>query len=153
MAAGLDRLLRVRERGAIVECEAEMISVTRMQSIVAEYYDISREALLGNRRKIRTVTARHMAMFLARVSLDMSYPEIGQAFKRDHSGVIHAVRKMSRLIRDDETMRADMESIRNRMDTVNEIPVPRLMLTDLDRQAIITEVIAEISRRFLREAA
>jgi chromosomal replication initiator protein len=132
-----------------------MITPIRLQHLVAEYYDVSRDGLIGNRRKEKLVMARHMAMYLARVTLGLSYPDVGREFRRDHTTVIHAVRKMARYIREDESVRADMEEIRKSMsdDLTVPAPAPRALLSDEDREQIVSEVIQEISRRFLKEAA
>jgi chromosomal replication initiation ATPase DnaA len=69
---------------------AEQPSVTRVMDVVAERYGITRAALLGPGRTQPATTARQVAMRLVRELTGKSYPEIGRAFQRDHTTVIHA---------------------------------------------------------------
>lgn len=61
----------------------------------AAEFNVPIEAILGNSRAYHVVEARHMAMWRARKErLDMSLPQLGEIFRRDHTTIIHAVRKM-----------------------------------------------------------
>jgi hypothetical protein len=62
-------------------------TVTR---IVARHYGVTPRDLLGDSRSEPVVTARQVAMRLVREIGEMSFPEIGRAFNRDHSTVMHA---------------------------------------------------------------
>lgn len=64
----------------------------------AEALDVNPKEIFGSKRKPKLVRARQLAMFLCRELLGHSYPIIGQHFGgKDHSSVIHAVRKMKEL--------------------------------------------------------
>jgi hypothetical protein len=108
MAASLDHLLRVRERGAVVECEAEM-NARIIQEVVAEHYGITHERLIGKLRIFVAVRARHVAMYLARTVLDDSYPSLGRAFRRDHTSVLDGYRRVEKLIKHDLSTKADVD--------------------------------------------
>jgi len=49
----------------------------------------------SSERSHNVVEARQIAMYLCRELTDLSLPKIGQAFGRDHTTVMHAVRKVS----------------------------------------------------------
>lgn len=71
--------------------------------VVAETYDVQINDLLGRQRVRRLVLPRHVAMFLVRKHTGHSFPEIGRRFRRDHTTVQHACRKIeSRLMSDVE---------------------------------------------------
>jgi hypothetical protein len=80
--------------------------VRRIQCAVSEAYGISLGELLGVDRKARLVRPRHVAMYLSRALTQLSVPDIGRRFRRDHSTVLHAVRSIERQCQDDiELMR------------------------------------------------
>lgn len=60
----------------------------------ADAYGFKRRDILGRKRTKDVSEARHVAMYLCRPQF--SYPEIGRAFKRDHSSVVHAVKRVER---------------------------------------------------------
>jgi uncharacterized small protein (DUF1192 family) len=61
-------------------------------AIVAEAAGLTQAALLSNRRSRIEAWPRQMAIFLVRRYCGLSAPEIGAAFDRDHTSVLHAVR-------------------------------------------------------------
>jgi chromosomal replication initiator protein len=62
-------------------------------------YGFSREDLIGASRRRPLVTARQVSMYVFRELTDLSYPAIGREFGgRDHTTVIHAVDKITRLM-------------------------------------------------------
>ena len=74
------------------------VSIDRIQSVVAEYFNIRRADLLGHRRTRSVVRPRQMAMALAKELTKHSLPEIGREFGgRDHTTVLHACSRMKAL--------------------------------------------------------
>lgn len=63
---------------------------------VMDYYKTTPLVLYGVSRHANDIEPRHICYYLARQFCGMSYPAIAQAFGRDHSSVIHAVRKIER---------------------------------------------------------
>lgn len=64
-------------------------------STVAKYFDYRNKDLLGKSRKADLVTARHIAMFLLRDTLNIQLEKVGEIMGgRDHTTVMHAVEKM-----------------------------------------------------------
>ena len=82
-----------------------------IQDAVCDYFDISREHLLSTRRNPSLVIPRHIAMYLARELTAKTYPEIGRAFKRDHTVPIYAATKIEKLIRADAWLAHDVAHI------------------------------------------
>ena len=69
---------------------------------VCKFYSIDEQVLRGTQKTKNTAEARQVAMYLVRVLTNMSFPDIGREFGRDHSTAMHAVRKIIKL-KDDIT--------------------------------------------------
>jgi len=86
--------------------------VHQIQEAVAEHFGISRIDILSSRRTRNVVRPRQIAMYLVKELTPHSFPEIGRRFNRDHSTVLHAVRKIEALLPFDPALRADVEAIK-----------------------------------------
>lgn len=75
--------------------EPRRVRVEDIQRIVARHFNVPRSDLLSNRRTRTIVRPRQVAMYLAKTLTPRSLPEIGRRFGgRDHTTVLHAVRKI-----------------------------------------------------------
>ncbi|MDP8222919.1 MAG: chromosomal replication initiator protein DnaA [Candidatus Lernaella stagnicola] len=71
------------------------IAVEQVQKTVCEYFNIKQSEMLGARRHKAVAQPRQVAMYLSRKLTNHSFPDIGRKFGgRDHTTVMHAVRKM-----------------------------------------------------------
>jgi len=71
--------------------------VYTIKKIVADYFNIQTQALDSPLRKKEVAQARHIAMFLCREKLNLSYKQIAKHFNRkDHTTVMHAVEKVQK---------------------------------------------------------
>jgi len=103
-------LLALRELGYLREGP---LALDEILAAVAHRTRLTADEIRGEKRHASLVRARHMAMFLAKQLTHHSLPEIGRFFgNRDHSTVLHAVRKMDRDQRQDASVRADLEALR-----------------------------------------
>ena len=85
--------------------ESAQISIERIQELVCERFSVTMQELTGDRRSQNIVYPRQVAMYLSRELTDKSLPKIGKEFGgRDHTTVIHATSKISRLIREDRSV-------------------------------------------------
>src|SRR4051812_23652680 len=66
-----------------------------IQEAAAAVFNLSRERLLARDRSPKVALARQIAMYLARELTDVSLPEIGRGFARDHSTVVHAHKRIA----------------------------------------------------------
>jgi len=83
---------------------------------VAAFYDINIESLTGNSRKKELVLPRQIAMYLMRVELKSSFPNIGSELgDRDHTTAMHACNKISEALENDEKLKQDLVLIRQRL--------------------------------------
>ena len=61
---------------------------------VSKFYSIDETILRGTKKNKNTAEARQVAMYLIRQLTNLSLPDIGQEFSRDHSTVLHSIRKI-----------------------------------------------------------
>ena len=80
---------------------------------VANHYSLKQAVLIGTRRQKEIALARHVAMFLLKSLLSLSYAEIGQLFSnRDHTSVMHAVAKINDHLKTDNALQEDINAIK-----------------------------------------
>ena len=92
-------------RDVFPQGEAAEVSIKRIQDLVADRFSLTLDELCGDRRSQNIVYPRQVAMYLSRELTDSSLPKIGREFGgRDHTTVIHATTKISRLIREDRSV-------------------------------------------------
>jgi chromosomal replication initiator protein len=81
------------------------VRIDDILQVVGRHYNVSRADLLSPRRARSIVRPRQIAMYLAKKLTPRSLPEIGKRFGgRDHSTVLHAVRKIDELMKSDERL-------------------------------------------------
>jgi len=86
-------------------------SIERIQEVVARFSNLRVADLKGNRRSRVQTVPRQVAMYLCRKLTKHSFPEIGERFGRDHSTVMHAVRKIDEDIVKDADLRQRVETL------------------------------------------
>jgi len=88
-------------------------------NVVIDFYETSREELLGKARKKEIVRPRQVAMFFLRSELSMSYPGIGKYFGgRDHTTALHAYEKIMNLKKTDEKFSEELQFLLDKIYTV-----------------------------------
>jgi chromosomal replication initiator protein len=93
--------------------EPKRVKIEDIQRIVAKHYNVQRQDLLSNRRTHNVVMPRQIAMYLAKTLTPRSLPEIGRRFGgRDHTTVLHAVRKIEELHKTNTQLAQDLELLR-----------------------------------------
>ncbi len=81
---------------------------------VCNYYQLKQSSVKGKSRTKDLVHARHMAMYLLKADLDMSYVEIGKWFSnRDHTSVMHAKDKIENLLDSNEDVLREYEELKS----------------------------------------
>ena len=92
------------------------ITVDEIQKVTAEHFALKQADLLCERRTRAIARPRQMAMYLAKTLTTRSYPDIGRRFGgRDHTTVLHAVRRIEQLKAEDPTLAADVETITRKL--------------------------------------
>ena len=93
--------------------EPKRVKIEDIQKLVATHYNVSRADILSSRRTATVVRPRQIAMYLAKVLTLRSLPEIGRRFGgRDHTTVLHAVRKIEGLAQKDGTLSEEIELLK-----------------------------------------
>ncbi|MGV1952292.1 chromosomal replication initiator protein DnaA [Agrobacterium vitis] len=93
--------------------EQKRVRIEDIQRVVARHYNVSRQELVSNRRTRVIVKPRQIAMYLSKTLTPRSFPEIGRRFGgRDHTTVLHAVRKIEELISGDQKLSQEIELLR-----------------------------------------
>jgi chromosomal replication initiator protein len=96
--------------------EPKRIKIEDIQRVVARQYNVSRSDLLSSRRTANVVRPRQVAMYLAKTLTLRSLPEIGRRFGgRDHTTVLHAVRKIEALVARDTALSEEVESLKRQL--------------------------------------
>ncbi|MDT8368096.1 MAG: chromosomal replication initiator protein DnaA [Longimicrobiales bacterium] len=89
-----------------------------IRAVVAELWDVRPEGLISKRRTRNLTVPRQIAMYLIKEILDLALVQIGELFGgRDHSTVIHSIRKVEEEMADDEDFRAAVDQARRRVET------------------------------------
>jgi chromosomal replication initiator protein len=93
--------------------EPKRVKIEDIQRVVARQYNVSRADLLSSRRTANVVRPRQIAMYLAKTLTLRSLPEIGRRFGgRDHTTVLHAVRKIENLVGSDVGLADEIELLK-----------------------------------------
>jgi chromosomal replication initiator protein len=81
------------------------VTIPRIQEAISERFGVTLEELVSPRRSQSVAYPRQVAMYLSRELTDSSLPKIGKEFgNRDHTTVMHATSKITRLIREDRSV-------------------------------------------------
>jgi chromosomal replication initiator protein len=96
--------------------EPKRVKIEDIQRVVARQYNVSRSDLLSSRRTANVVRPRQVAMYLAKTMTLRSLPEIGRRFGgRDHTTVLHAVRKIENLIGNDAALADEVDALKRQL--------------------------------------
>lgn len=96
--------------------EPKRVKIEDIQRVVARQYNVSRSDLLSSRRTANVVRPRQVAMYLAKTLTLRSLPEIGRRFGgRDHTTVLHAVRKIEALVAKDISLSDEVELLKRQL--------------------------------------
>ncbi len=93
------------------------ITVEEIQRKVSDHYNIRLSDLIGPKRVRTFARPRQVAMYLAKTMTSRSLPEIGRRFGgRDHTTVMHGVRKIEELKQQDSQIADDLELLRRSLE-------------------------------------
>jgi chromosomal replication initiator protein len=93
--------------------EPRRVKIEDIQKLVAARYNVSRADILSERRTAAVVKPRQIAMYLSKSLTLRSLPEIGRRFGgRDHTTVLHAVRKIEKALTDDRVLTEEVELLK-----------------------------------------
>ena len=97
----------------IIVDKTRELSIEIIQKQVAEFYKVKVSELKSEKRQKAIVVPRQVAIYLCRELTKASYPEIGEKFGgKDHSTIIHSVKKIERLSEQDADLKGTIENLR-----------------------------------------
>ncbi|MCB1884858.1 MAG: chromosomal replication initiator protein DnaA [Geminicoccaceae bacterium] len=92
------------------------ITVEEIQRAVVEHYQLKLADMASSRRSRVVARPRQVGMYLAKQLTPRSLPEIGKKFGgRDHTTVMHAIKQVEKLVREDPAFADDVEQVRRRL--------------------------------------
>jgi len=92
------------------------ITVDEIQKTVADHFNLKQADLLSERRTRAIARPRQIAMYLCKQHTTRSYPDIGRRFGgRDHTTVLHGVRKIEELMPKEEQIARDVEALTRKL--------------------------------------
>lgn len=93
------------------------VTIEDIQKRVAEYFSIKTSDMQSARRSQNVARPRQVAMYLSKILTTRSLPEIGRKFGgRDHTTVLHAVRKVEEIVSQDKEFAEDLEILRRTLE-------------------------------------
>ncbi|QGH32566.1 chromosomal replication initiator protein DnaA [Gracilibacillus salitolerans] len=94
----------------------KVITIQHIQEEIGKRYNVKLEEFSAKKRTKSIAFPRQIAMYLSRELTDFSLPKIGEEFGgRDHTTVIHAHEKISKLIATDELLSKEIEEIKEQL--------------------------------------
>ncbi|TFD96562.1 MULTISPECIES: chromosomal replication initiator protein DnaA [Jeotgalibacillus] len=91
----------------------KVITIMDIQKTVGEHFSVKLEDFKAKKRTKTVAFPRQIAMYLSREMTDFSLPKIGEEFGgRDHTTVIHAHEKISKLLATDESLKQELKDIK-----------------------------------------
>ncbi len=92
------------------------VTIDNIQTIVCKHFKISKNEMLSPRRSRYLVRPRQTAIYLAKMLTSKSLPEIGRSFSnRDHTTVIHSVKTIEKLRKEDNELNVNIDSLKNKI--------------------------------------
>ncbi|NRA88444.1 MAG: chromosomal replication initiator protein DnaA, partial [Rhizobiales bacterium] len=98
--------------------ENRIIRVHDIIKSVSDFYQVSKADLFSARRHRSIVRPRQIGMYLAKMLTSRSLPEIGRRFGgRDHTTVLHAVRKIDDLLKKDPILTEEVARLKREIES------------------------------------
>ena len=93
---------------------AEPVSVTvdRIFSAITDRYGVSRADMVGKKREKQIAEARHISVYLIRELTEMSFPNIGKLYDRDHTTILSSYQKIARHIKSDPAFSLEINELK-----------------------------------------
>ncbi|WP_338450430.1 chromosomal replication initiator protein DnaA [Niallia oryzisoli] len=99
-------------KNIIPSSKPKVITIQEIQRVVGEHYNVKLEDFKAKKRTKSVAFPRQIAMYLSRELTDLSLPKIGEEFGgRDHTTVIHAHEKISKLLQSDSQLQREVKDI------------------------------------------
>ena len=95
---------------------ASQLNEQKIINVVSDYYNLTPSQLTGKIRTGQIALARHIAMYLIRITLDIPLKKIGDMFGgKDHTTVMSAIQKVDKGLKNDLELKAAIEELQKRL--------------------------------------
>lgn len=95
-----------------IPSQQRRIPIIAIQKLCANFYQVTWRELLAHRRLSTATRARQVAIYLCKRLTTHSLPEIGRRFGgRDHTTILHSIRKIDRLVGEDSSFAAEVGAL------------------------------------------
>ena len=88
------------------------VRAAAIMKAAATFFDVPLSSLAKPWRQREYTEPRHVAMYLAYTDTELSYPEVGKLFERDHSTVMYAVQRITSSLKDDVKTTEQVDAVR-----------------------------------------
>ena len=100
----------------LLNMSEKKVTIDTIQSLVCKFFKISKNEMLSSRRSRYLVRPRQTAIYLTKILTSKSLPEIGREFSnRDHTTVIHSIKTIENLKKNDTELCANIDSLKNQI--------------------------------------
>ena len=100
----------------LLNVSENIVTIDQIQSEVCKFFKISKNEMLSSRRSRYLVRPRQTAIYLTKLLTSKSLPEIGREFSnRDHTTVIHSIKTIENLKKNDTELCANIDSLKNQI--------------------------------------
>lgn len=116
----IDIDLCVEALQGMVDCSdaKETVTEQKILNTIASYYNLSISQITGKIKTSNIAYARHIAIYLIRDMLNLSFKKIGDLFsKRDHSTIMHSVEKVEKMLKDDPQCQTVVKELKKRIES------------------------------------
>ena len=97
---------------------AAQLSEQKIINVVSDYYNLVPGQLVGKTRTGQIALARHVAMYLIRINIDIPLTKIGTMFGgRDHTTVMNGILKVENMLKTDESLKAVVDTLQKTLKT------------------------------------
>ena len=88
------------------------VTVEEIKKVICDYYSISNQQLVGSSRTTAITIPRHIAIYLCRKLLNMTFEDIGVEFgNRDHTTIMNSVIKIEKAIEEEQAYKLVINKI------------------------------------------
>ena len=95
---------------------AAQLSEQKIINVVADYYNLTPSQLIGKVRTGQIALARHIAMYLIRINIDIPLTKVGNTFGgRDHTTVMNGIAKVESMLKTDEQLKTVINALQKRL--------------------------------------
>ncbi|MGB1361326.1 MAG: chromosomal replication initiator protein DnaA [Alphaproteobacteria bacterium] len=99
----------------LLEKSKRQINIDDIKKVVADYFKVQLKDLNSNRRSRDIARPRQIAIWLSKELTQFSLPEIGRKFDRDHTTIMHAIKRIDELVANNNKVSEDITTLKRHL--------------------------------------